>query len=69
MFALNMMRIALELALYNNVYEEMAMKFFEHFLSIAHSLDNMGMKNSASGMMKMSSFMMLLPPVTVLICT
>ncbi len=42
MFALNMMRIALELALYNNVYEEMAMKFFEHFLSIAHSLDNMG---------------------------
>ena len=42
MFALNMMRIALELALYNNVYEEMAMKFFEHFLAIAHSLDNMG---------------------------
>ncbi|OCA78236.1 glucosidase [Chryseobacterium contaminans] len=45
MFALNMMRIALELALYNNVYEEMAMKFFEHFLSIAHSLDNMGDEN------------------------
>lgn len=42
MFALNMMRIALELALYNNVYEEMAMKFFEHFLSIANSLDKMG---------------------------
>ncbi|SIT01613.1 MGH1-like glycoside hydrolase domain-containing protein [Chryseobacterium gambrini] len=42
MFALNMMRIALELALYNNVYEEMAMKFFEHFLAIANSLDNMG---------------------------
>ena len=45
MFALNMMRIALELALYNSVYEEMAMKFFEHFLSIAHSLDNMGDEN------------------------
>jgi hypothetical protein len=42
MFSLNMMRIALELALYNKVYEEMAMKFFEHFLSIANSLDNMG---------------------------
>jgi len=42
MFALNMMRIALELALYNNIYEEMAMKFFEHFLAIANSLDNMG---------------------------
>jgi hypothetical protein len=44
MFALNMMRIALELALYN-VYEEMAMKFFEHFLAIANSLDNMGEEN------------------------
>jgi hypothetical protein len=42
MFALNMMRIALELALYNRIYEEMAMKFFEHFLAIANSLDNMG---------------------------
>lgn len=45
MFALNMMRIALELALYNKVYEEMAIKFFEHFLAIAHSLDNMGDEN------------------------
>lgn len=42
MFALNMMRIALELAQYNPVYEEMATKFFEHFLAIANSLDNMG---------------------------
>lgn len=42
MFALNMMRIALELALYNKVYEEMAIKFFEHFLAIANSLANMG---------------------------
>lgn len=42
MFALNMMRIALELAMYNNVYEEMATKFFEHFLYIANALDNMG---------------------------
>ncbi|ROH97504.1 MGH1-like glycoside hydrolase domain-containing protein [Chryseobacterium daecheongense] len=45
MFALNMMRIALELAQYNKVYEEMATKFFEHFLSIANSLDNMGDEN------------------------
>ncbi|WP_234110584.1 MGH1-like glycoside hydrolase domain-containing protein [Chryseobacterium sp. R2A-55] len=42
MFALNMMRIALELALYNKVYEDLATKFFEHFLSIADALDNMG---------------------------
>lgn len=42
MFALNMMRIAMELAQYNNIYEELATKFFEHFLSIANALDNMG---------------------------
>ena len=45
MFSLNMMRIALELALYNKVYEAMATKFFEHFLSIAYALDNMGEEN------------------------
>ncbi|SEG54826.1 hypothetical protein SAMN05421847_2661 [Halpernia humi] len=45
MFALNMMRIAMELALYNKVYEDMATKFFEHFLSIAKALDNMGENN------------------------
>jgi hypothetical protein len=42
MFSLNMMRIALELSLYNKVYEDMATKFFEHFLHIAYALDNMG---------------------------
>ncbi len=42
MFSLNMMRIAMELALYNKVYEELATKFFEHFLYIAKALDNMG---------------------------
>lgn len=45
MYALNMMRIALELAQYNKIYEEMATKFFEHFLEIANSLDNMGDEN------------------------
>lgn len=47
MFALNMMRIAMELAQYNRVYEEMAIKFFEHFLYIANALDNMGDENFA----------------------
>ncbi|WP_034691022.1 MGH1-like glycoside hydrolase domain-containing protein [Kaistella palustris] len=42
MFALNMMRISIELAQYNPIYEEMATKFFEHFLYIANALDNMG---------------------------
>jgi anaerobic ribonucleoside-triphosphate reductase len=32
MYSLNLMRIALELAQHNHVYEDMATKFFEHFL-------------------------------------
>ena len=41
MYCLNMMRIALELSLHNPVYEEMAIKFFRHFLSIARAMTNM----------------------------
>ncbi|MFN8143222.1 MAG: glucosidase, partial [Bacteroidia bacterium] len=40
MFSLNMMRIALELAKTNPVYEDMATKFFEHFLLIAGAMNN-----------------------------
>jgi hypothetical protein len=36
------MRIALELALHNNVYEDIATKFFEHFLQIAAAMNNLG---------------------------
>lgn len=42
MYSLNLMRIALELALYNPVYQDMATKFFEHFLYIASAIENMG---------------------------
>jgi hypothetical protein len=42
MYSLNMMRIAMELALKNKAYESMAVKFAEHFLYIAGSLANMG---------------------------
>ncbi|MGC4053587.1 MAG: hypothetical protein QM757_30735 [Paludibaculum sp.] len=35
MYCLNMLRIALELATLNPVYEDIASKFFEHFLYIA----------------------------------
>lgn len=42
MFALNMMRISMELALYNPVYEDMAIKFFEHYLYIAEAMENIG---------------------------
>jgi hypothetical protein len=45
MFSLNMLRISLELATYNPVYQDMATKFFEHFLYIAGAMDNMGEEN------------------------
>ncbi len=40
MYSLNLMRIALELALHNPVYEDIASKFFEHFLAIADAMAN-----------------------------
>ena len=42
MYCLNMMRIALELAQTNPVYEDIATKFFEHFLYIAKAMNNIG---------------------------
>ncbi|MBC7350759.1 MAG: glucosidase [Thermogutta sp.] len=42
MYCLNMLRIALELALENPVYEDIATKFFEHFLYIAKAMNNIG---------------------------
>jgi len=42
MYSLNLMRIALELALNNPVYEDIATKFFEHFLNIAGAMTNVG---------------------------
>jgi hypothetical protein len=42
MYALNLMRIALELAQENPVYEDIATKFFEHFLHIAEAMNNFG---------------------------
>mgnify|MGYP000970551629 CR=1 FL=1 len=42
MYALNLMRIALELAQHNHVYEDIATKFFEHFLHIAEAMSNIG---------------------------
>jgi hypothetical protein len=42
MYALNLMRIALELAQHNDVYEDVATKFFEHFLHIAEAMSTLG---------------------------
>jgi len=42
MYALNLMRIALELSIANPVYQDMANKFFEHFLHIAAAMASIG---------------------------
>ncbi len=39
MYCLNMLAIAIELALHNPVYEDIASKFFEHFLYIAAAMN------------------------------
>ena len=42
MYCLNMLAIALELAKQDPAYEDVASKFFEHFVYIAHAMDNLG---------------------------
>jgi hypothetical protein len=42
MYTLNMLRISLELAKENPVYQSLATKFFEHFLYIAGAMANIG---------------------------
>ncbi len=41
-YSLNLMRIALELAVEDPVYEDIATKFFEHFLTIAEAMTHVG---------------------------
>jgi hypothetical protein len=45
MYCLNMLRIALELAQTNPAYEDIASKFFEHFLYIANAMEHVGLWN------------------------
>ena len=42
MYSLNLLRIAIELAQFNPSYEDIASKFFEHFLYIANAMNNLG---------------------------
>ncbi len=42
MFSLNMLRIAIELAQEDEAYEDIATKFFEHFLMIGGAMTNLG---------------------------
>jgi len=41
-YSTQMLEIALELALHNKAYEDVASKFFEHFVVIADALNNLG---------------------------
>ncbi len=45
MFSVNMLKISLELARRNPVYENIATKFLEHFLGIAHALNSLHLWN------------------------
>lgn len=42
MYCLNMLAIALELAIEDETYEDLASKFFEHFIFIADAMNNLG---------------------------
>jgi len=45
MYTLNMLAIAMELAIEDTIYEDIATKFFEHFLYIAHAMTDRGDKS------------------------
>lgn len=45
LFALNMLRMSLELSKTNKIYEEAAAKFFRHFLNIAWAMHHIGKKD------------------------
>ncbi len=45
MYALNLMDMAIEIAMHDNSFEDTATKFFEHFVLIAEALNGLGMWN------------------------
>lgn len=45
MYTLNLLAIALELARKDRAYEDVASKFWEHFIFIAHAMNNIGRDN------------------------
>ncbi len=49
MFCLNMLEIAMALAVTDPVYEDMATKFFEHFTYIAHAMETQGLWDDQDG--------------------
>jgi hypothetical protein len=49
MYCLNMLSIAMELAKHNSAYEDVASKFFEHFMYIAHAMNTTYLWDKADG--------------------
>ncbi len=49
MYTLNLLAIALELARENPAYEDVASKFWEHFIYIAHAMNTLGLWDDADG--------------------
>ncbi len=47
MYCLNLLEMALELARYSRAYEDVASKFFEHFLHIAHAMHGGGARGES----------------------
>jgi len=45
-YSLNLLRMATELAIYNKAYNDIASKFFEHFIYIAGAMANLGENNA-----------------------
>ncbi|NJD68069.1 MAG: glucosidase [candidate division NC10 bacterium] len=49
MYTLNLLAISLELARENSAYEDVASKFWEHFIYIAHAMNTLGLWDEADG--------------------
>ncbi|MGH7819072.1 MAG: MGH1-like glycoside hydrolase domain-containing protein, partial [Candidatus Binatia bacterium] len=49
MYCLNLLAIALELARHNSSYEDVASKFFEHFIYIAHAMNTLNLWDEDDG--------------------
>jgi len=49
MYCLNMLRISMELACADETYEDVASKFWEHFVNIAHAMNTLGLWDEEDG--------------------
>ncbi len=49
MYSLNMLRMAMELACADETYEDVASKFWEHFVNIAHAMNTLGLWDEQDG--------------------